>query len=55
MHEKGILEEFLEEMSAQTRPNTLRFWSFAHPTLVKNTTKFHANTFGFIRLMDGQC
>ena len=38
---------FLDETSLQTIANTQRFWSFGHPTLVKNTTKFRANTFGF--------
>ena len=38
---------FLDETSPQTIANTQRFWSFGHPTLVKNTTKFRANTFGF--------
>jgi len=38
---------FLDETSPQTTANTQRFWSFGHPTLVKNTTKFRANTFGF--------
>jgi transposase len=38
---------FLDETSPQTIANTQRFWSFGHPTLIKNTTKFRANTFGF--------
>ena len=38
---------FLDETSPQTIANTQRFWSSGHPTLVKNTTKFRANTFGF--------
>ena len=38
---------FLDETFPQTIANTQRFWSFGHSTLVKNTTKFRANTFGF--------
>jgi len=38
---------FLDETSPQTTANTQRFWSSGHPTLIKNTTKFRANTFGF--------
>jgi len=38
---------FLDETSPQTTANTQRFWSSGHPTLVKNTSKFRANTFGF--------
>jgi transposase len=38
---------FLDETSPQTTANTQRLWSSGHPTLVKNTTKFRANTFGF--------
>jgi len=38
---------FLDETSPQTTANTQRFWSTGHPMLVKNTTKFRANTFGF--------
>jgi len=41
---------FLDETSPQTIANTQRFWSFGHPTLIKNTTKFRANTFGFYPL-----
>ncbi len=38
---------FLDETSPQTTANTQRLWSRGHPTLVKNTSKFRANTFGF--------
>jgi transposase len=38
---------FLDETSPQTTANTQRFWSSGHPKLIKNTTKFRANTFGF--------
>lgn len=38
---------FLDETSPQTTANTQRLWSSGHPTLVKNTSKFRANTFGF--------
>jgi putative transposase len=39
---------FLDECSPQTTVNTQRMWSFDHPTLVKNTKKFRANTFGIL-------
>lgn len=38
---------FLDETSPQTTANTQRLWSRGNPTLVKNTSKFRANTFGF--------
>jgi putative transposase len=38
---------FLDETSPQTTANTQRLWSNGHPTLIKNTSKFRANTFGF--------
>lgn len=41
---------FLDEASPQTTANTQRLWSSGHPTLIKNTTKFRANTFGFYSL-----
>jgi len=38
---------FLDEASPQTTDNKQRFWSFSKPRVVKNTTKYKANTFGF--------
>lgn len=38
---------FMDETSPQTTANTQRLWSYGYPTLIKNTTKFRANTFGF--------
>jgi len=38
---------FLDQSSPQTTDNRQRFWSFGKPVLVKNTTKYRANTFGF--------
>ena len=41
---------FIDEASPQTTANTQRLWSFRKPEIVKNTTKFRANTFGFYSL-----
>lgn len=38
---------FFDEASPQTTDNKQRFWSFGKPKIVKNTTKYKANTFGF--------
>ncbi len=38
---------FFDEASPQTSSNTTRMWSFRKPIIIKNTTKFRANTFGF--------
>lgn len=38
---------FLDEASPQTTDNKQRFWSFDKPRIIKNTTKYRANTFGF--------
>jgi len=41
---------FLDEASPQTTDNKQRFWSFDKPRIIKNTTKYRANTFGFYSL-----
>jgi len=38
---------FVDEASPQTADNKQRFWSFGKSKIVKNTTKYKANTFGF--------
>jgi len=38
---------FFDEASPQTTDNKQRFWSFEKSKIVKNTTKYKANTFGF--------
>ena len=37
----------MDESAPQTTANTVRMWSFRKPIIIKNTTKFRANTFGF--------
>jgi len=44
---KRFLLGFLDECSPQTDSNTQRLWSFGKPEIMKNTTKYKANTFGF--------
>ena len=41
---------FIDESSPQTTANTQRLWSFRKAEIVKNTTKFRVNTFGFYSL-----
>jgi hypothetical protein len=41
---------FLDESSPQTTANTVQLWSFNKPTIIKNTTKLRANSFGFYAL-----
>lgn len=38
---------FFDEASPQTTDNKQRFWSFGKSKIIKNTTKYRANTFGF--------
>jgi transposase len=47
MMDKNTVIGFLDETSPQTTANTQRLWSFGKPTILKNTSKFRANTFGF--------
>lgn len=44
---KDAILGFLDEASPQTTDNKQRFWSFDKPRIIKNTTKYRANTFGF--------
>lgn len=48
---KGSNDEFIlgfiDEASPQTTDNKQRFWSFGKSRIIKNTTKYKANTFGF--------
>jgi transposase len=37
---------FLDEASPQTTSNTVRLWHFGYPGIVKNTTRYKANTIG---------
>ncbi len=41
---------FLDECSPQTGANTVRRWAFEKPLVMKDTTKYKANTFGFYAL-----
>jgi len=45
--EENVLVGFLDECSPQSCANTARVWSFGKATIVKDTTKYRANTFGF--------
>lgn len=38
---------FFDETAPQTTANTVRVWSFERTRLLKNTTPYRANTFGF--------
>ncbi|MFG1450562.1 MAG: hypothetical protein AAE983_08005 [Thermoplasmataceae archaeon] len=38
---------FLNESSPQTTAYTVRLWSFHKPVIIKDTSKYRANTFGF--------
>jgi transposase len=38
---------FFDEASPQTTDNKQRYWSFNKSKIIKNTTKYKANTFGF--------
>lgn len=44
---KKFILGFLDECRPQTNSNTQRVWSFGKPEIMKNTTKYKANTFGF--------
>lgn len=41
---------FFDEAAPQTTANTVRLWSFKKPEIVKDTSKYRANTFGFYSL-----
>ncbi|MEM3334297.1 MAG: IS630 family transposase [Thermoplasmata archaeon] len=38
---------FLDESSLETTSNSQRLWSFNKPVIIKNTSKYRANSFGF--------
>lgn len=44
---QDLVVGFLDECSPQTGANTVRRWAFEKPMVVKDTTKYKANTFGF--------
>ena len=44
---KKIAIGFLDETRPQNTANTVRVWSFERIRMIKNTTKFDANTIGF--------
>ena len=41
---------FFDESAPQTTANTARLWSFRKPEIIKDTSKYRANTFGFYSL-----
>ena len=41
---------FFDESAPQTTANTVMLWSFRKPEIVKDTSKYRANTFGFYSL-----
>ena len=45
--EENVLVGFLDECGPQSSANTVRFWSFGKALVVKDTSKYRANTFGF--------
>jgi len=45
--EKNVLLGFMDECSPQTCANTQRVWSFGKSVIIKDTTHYRANTFGF--------
>lgn len=45
--EDNVLVGFLDECGPQSSANTVRFWSFGKALIVKDMTKYRANTFGF--------
>ncbi|OQA82438.1 MAG: Integrase core domain protein [Microgenomates group bacterium ADurb.Bin238] len=48
--EDDFIVGFLDECSPQTAANTVRRWAFEKPIIVRDTTKYKANTFGFYAL-----
>lgn len=48
--EDNFVVGFLDECSPQTCANTVRRWAFEKPVVVRDTTKYKANTFGFYAL-----
>jgi transposase len=47
LEEESVLVGFMDECRPQTCANTARVWSFDKPLIIKDTTAYQANTFGF--------
>ena len=47
---EGSIIGFFDESAPQTTANTVRLWSFRKPEIIKDTSKYRANTFGFYSL-----
>ena len=47
---EGSIIGFFDESAPQTTANTIRVWSFRKPVIIKDTSKYRANTFGFYSL-----
>jgi transposase len=45
--QEGVVVGFLDECSPQSCANTVRVYSFGKAMIVRDTTKYRANTFGF--------
>jgi len=45
---EDVVLGFLDESSPQTTDNRQRYWSFGKRKMTRNTTRYRANTFGFI-------
>lgn len=43
---KNVVIGFLDASSPQSTANTQRVWFFTRTRIIKNTSKFRANTFG---------
>ncbi|MBT0160894.1 IS630 family transposase [Candidatus Bathyarchaeota archaeon A05DMB-2] len=50
MEAEDLVVGFLDECSPQTDANTVKRWAFEKPVVVKDTTRYKANTFGFYAL-----
>ena len=48
--EDKLVVGFVDECSPQTDANTVKRWGFEKPMVVRDTTKYKANTFGFYAL-----
>ena len=47
---EGSIIGFFDESAPQTTANTVRLWSFRKPEIIKDTSKYRANTLGFYSL-----
>jgi len=47
LEEENVLVGFMDECRPQTCANTARVWSFGRSLIIKDTTAYQANTFGF--------